>query len=127
MNTKSDLLLQYVSYENTEYYTLDTCLFRKIVFTGTIPLALEAEDNGQALLVGGLEDLQTDGDDDGAFFVRLCSWRNHTSPGESGEVLDKSGRIMATHPTLEGLKGRRVRITVEVLDEPKFLASDDQT
>ena len=66
--------------------------------------SLSFEDSGQAAI------MEPDGEeegDDGCFFVRLRSWY------ESGP-LDGP----APHPLFRSLMGRRVRVTVETVDEP---------
>ena len=72
----------------------------KYVFEG--PAEIEVDDGGQALIV----DLDGEHDrdnirynEDGGFFVRVQSW--------------SSSKV---HPEMDVLRGRRIRVTVEVID-----------
>ena len=70
-----------------------------IVITGTVSTTMSKEDGGAAL-IGDLDDHNTvTVPDDKSFFVRLQSWNDDTFQ----------------HHTLESLRGKKVRITIEVL------------
>jgi hypothetical protein len=67
-----------------------------IVITGQV-WSMSKEDGGAALIAD--VDSETESSTDGSFFVRLQSWNETTRK----------------HETLESLRGKKVRITVEVL------------
>ena len=70
-----------------------------ITITGTVSNTMSREDSGAAL-IGELDDHTTVTEpDDKSFFVRLQSWNDDTFE----------------HRTLESLRGKKVRITIEVL------------
>jgi peptidyl-tRNA hydrolase len=64
---------------------------------------IEEEDSGYAL-VGYLDNTGTLGENDGRFFVRLHSTQDDydTEP---------------THPLMDSIRGKRIRVTVEIIDE----------
>ena len=68
-----------------------------IVIEGTVANKMSREDSGAAL-IADLDDVTTVPDDE-SFFVRLQSWNDGT----------------LRHYTVESLRGKRVRITIEIL------------
>lgn len=74
-----------------------------IIFTGKVG-NISIEDSGCAQ-IADLDDLESSADDQ-SFFVRLQSW---------SDDIDDTDKPL--HPTMDSLKGKKVRITVEVLDE----------
>lgn len=72
-----------------------------IILTGIVT-NVESEDAGAAQ-IAYLEDLESTGTEE--FFVALHSWNDE---------FDDSDKPM--HPTMDALKGKKLRITVEVLD-----------
>ena len=76
----------------------------KYVIEGTLT-DIETEDSGR-VLVAHTHDLQLLGDNDERFFVRLYSYQD--SPDQSEDV---------THPIMEAIREKRIRITVETLEE----------
>jgi hypothetical protein len=69
-----------------------------IVITGRVANKMSKEDSGAAL-IADLDETTTVPDDE-SFFVRLQSWNDSTF----------------RHETLESLRGKQVRITIETLD-----------
>lgn len=74
---------------------------KPIIITGTVS-EIEVEDDGAAQIVS-LDDLESTGSEE--FFVRLHSFN------DDFDDTDKS-----MHPTMDSLKGKKLRITIEVLD-----------
>lgn len=70
----------------------------KIVIEGTMPEKLVSREDGGQAVIAEIEN-PDDPDPDEGFFVKLQSWseRRH-------------------HPVIESLIGKRIRVTVEVLD-----------
>lgn len=86
----------------------------KIVFEGRIE-RVDEEDGGQAQIVQIDNSVATiveshgadPGDVDNGFFVRLQSWSELTKDHRTTE-----------HPFMDAIRGRYVRVTVEVIDDP---------
>lgn len=91
--------------------TVERAIGPKIVLEGDVGVTMDSqidvEDSGQALIC------QIESDDDPHFFVRLQSWDE--SVVEDGLQGDKFERSLAGHPTMNRLRGKRVRVTVEVI------------
>ena len=66
---------------------------------------VEREDGGQALIYSQDPLIETGPGADGKFFVRLQSW-------DDKDFQDKD----RAHQSMRALIGRRIRVTVEVLD-----------
>ena len=85
----------------------------RYVIEGTLT-DIESEDSGYALVAHTqFDDVQVLGDDDDRFFVRLHSFQN----GES--LTNSTERAPASHPIMESIRGKRIRITIESLEEEK--------
>lgn len=70
------------------------------VIDRTVDSTIDVEDSGQALIA------QIDGDDPN-FFVKLQSWDE--------SAVDTDGTV--GHRIMNSLRGKRVRVTVEVIDD----------
>ena len=70
-----------------------------VIFGNIIDEFISREDSGHAL-IADLDHTEISGADD-AFFVRLHSWSDADQP---------------EHKTLDSLRGKRVKITLEVVD-----------
>ena len=83
--------------------TLKARKMNKIEIIGTVtPESLKKEDGGQALICEGLDNVVTTGADH-YFFVKLQSWNED-------ECYDPREPF---HPTLNSMKGKRIKITIE--------------
>jgi hypothetical protein len=84
---------------------------RQYVLEATIPkleeTAVSVEDGGRAVIVDLDPESETGGD--GCFFLRLQSW------DETGTAPVGSRPAAGSHPLIRSLLGKKVRITVEVI------------
>jgi len=69
----------------------------KIILTGRIPKKVLSEDGGQALITELI--VQKSNGSDGSFFVRLQSWNKN-----------------CVHETMEFLRGKPVKVTIETTE-----------
>jgi hypothetical protein len=74
----------------------------RYVIEGTLT---DIEESGQVVIGHTqFDDMQSLGEDDGKFFVRLHSYQD-------------DGTEPLSHPLMEEIRGKRIRVTVETLDE----------
>ena len=71
----------------------------KMIFESEEPITLTSEDSGMALLVNEGEPCEVDGDEDTGIGIRIVSWDESKS-----------------HSSIRKLEGKRVRITLKVID-----------
>jgi hypothetical protein len=70
----------------------------KIIMEG--PIECKKEDGGRALIAEVDRDEKLEDSDNDAFFVRIQSWSDDR-----------------THPTMNALIGKKVRVTIEIIEE----------
>ena len=84
----------------------------KLILTGRVEY--NSEDGGRALIADVLD--CTDGD----MFVRLQSWDEEPIKNEDGtEKEDAHGYPLFAHKQARQFEGKKVRVTVEVIDNDK--------
>jgi len=72
---------------------------KTIIFESELPITLTSEDSGCALMVEDGQPVEVDGHPDFGMWIKITSW-------------DES----KAHTDIRELEGKRVRVTLEVLD-----------
>lgn len=94
--------------KNVLFFEAPLKTFKKTSYTGKIPQGAFTMEGGAKAFVDNYHGFPgekgiIEGEDDGDFFVRFCSWR------------EKEGFLI--HPIMEQMQGKRIRVTVEILSD----------